>query len=79
MNKSHANYFILGDLNVNTDKFATASNCSFDNLNMLTSNSFTSLITKPSRVTPSTATIIDHILTNENRLIFTPFVINILQ
>ena len=42
---------------------------------MLTSNSATSLITKPTKVTPSTATIIDHVLTNENRLILTPFVI----
>ena len=42
---------------------------------MLTSNSVSSLITKPTRVTPSTATIIDHVLTNENCLILTPFVI----
>ena len=42
---------------------------------MLTFNSVTSLITKPGRVTPSTATIIDYVLTNENRLILTPFVI----
>ena len=42
---------------------------------MLTSNCVTSFITKPTRVTPSTATIIDHVLTNENRLTLTPFVI----
>ena len=42
---------------------------------MLTPNSVTSLITKPTRVTPSTATIIDHVFGNENRLILTPFVI----
>ena len=30
MNKSHANYFVLGDLNINTDKFAMASNYSSD-------------------------------------------------
>ena len=69
MSKFYANYFIVGDLNINTDKFATASNYSFDYLNMLTSNFVTSLITKPTRVTPSTATIIDHVLANENRLI----------
>ena len=74
MNKFHANYFILGDLNINTDKFATASNDSSDYLNMLTSNSVTSLITKPTKVTPSIATIIDHVLTNNNRLLLTPFV-----
>ena len=75
MNKFHANYFILGDLHINTNKFAMASNYSSDYLNMLTSNSVISLITKPKRVTPSTATMIDHVLTNENRLILTPFVI----
>ena len=75
MIKSYANYFILGDLNINTDKFDMASNYSSDYSNMLTFNSVTSLITKPTRVTPSTATIIDHVLTNENRLILTPFVI----
>ena len=61
INKSHANYFILGDLNINT-------NYSSDYLNIVTSNSVTSLTTK------LTATIIDHVLTNENRLILTPFV-----
>ena len=75
MNKSHANYFILGEININTDKFATASNYSCDYLNMVTSNSITSLIIKPTRVTPSTATIIDHVLTNENHLIATSFVV----
>ena len=34
MNKSHANYFILGDLNINTDKFASASNYFSDYLNL---------------------------------------------
>ena len=76
MNKSYTNYFILGDLNINTNKFASASNYSSDYLNMLTSNSVTLLITKPSRITLSTAIIIhvDHVLTNENHLILTPFV-----
>ena len=36
MNKSYVNYIILGDLNINTDKFASASNYFSDYLNMLT-------------------------------------------
>ena len=76
MNKSHVNDFILGDLIINTDMFAMASNYSSDYLNKLTSNSVTSFITKPTRVAPSTATINNHVLTNENRSILTPFVIN---
>ena len=75
MNKSHVNDFILGDLIINTDMFAMASNYSFDYLNMLTSNSATSLITKPTRVTPSTASINNLVFTNENRSILPPFVI----
>ena len=42
---------------------------------MLTSKSVTLLITKSTRVTTSTAAIIDHVLSNENRLILTPLVI----
>ena len=74
MNKSHINYFILGDLNINTDKLAMTLNYSSNYLNMLTI-SVTSLITKPKKATPSTATLIEHVLTNENLLIFTPFMI----
>ena len=75
MSKSHADYFILGDLNINTDKFAIASNYSSDYLNMLTSNSVISLITKSTTVRPSTATIIDHFLIKKSHLMLTPFVI----
>ena len=75
MNMFHANYFILNDLNINTDKFAVASNYSSHYLNMLTTNSVASLITKSTKVTPSTVTKIDHILTNQNCLILTSFVI----
>ena len=75
MIKSHANYFILGDLNINTDKFAMALNYSSDYLNMLTSNFVTSVITKPTRVTPLISFVIDHVLTNENSFILIPFVI----
>ena len=66
MNKSHADYFILGDLKSSTNIFPLAPNYSSDYLNTLTSNSVTSLINKPTRVTPSTTTIIHHVLTYEN-------------
>ena len=52
-----------------------ASNYSSNYLNMFTFNSITSLITKLTIVALSRTTVIDHVLTNENRLIFTPFVI----
>ena len=75
MHKLHVYYIILGDLNINTDKFSMASNYFSDYLNTSTSKSVTSLITKPERVTPSTATIIDHVLICENRLLLIPFVV----
>ena len=68
INKSHVDYFILGDLNTSTNIFSMASNYSSDYLNMLTSNSVTSLIIKPTRVTHSTTTIIHRVLTYENCL-----------
>ena len=75
MNKSHVDYFVLDDLNTSTNIFPMASNYSSDYLNMLTSNSVTLLIIKPTRVTNSTTSIIDHVLTNENRLLHYPLVI----
>ena len=43
---------------------------------MLNSNSVVLFITSPSRVTYCTATLLDHILTNENSSSLPPFVID---
>ena len=60
LNDTKSYYFILGD----------------NYLNMLDSNSVASLINKPTRVTDTSSSTLDHILTNENRLRISPFVLN---
>jgi len=67
-------YFILGDININTS--SKTSHLTQEYLNMLASNSASSVITSPTRVTDITSTVLDHILTNESRYSLTPFVIN---
>ena len=62
-NKHSINYFTLGDLNINTSTI----NRSLDAMhfiNTLLSCGAFPIITKPTRVTDTTATIIDHIITN---------------
>ena len=46
--------------------------CSLEYLHVLQSNAFLNLITVPTRVTPTSRTVIDHILTNDNESIITP-------
>jgi len=55
-------FYILGDFNVNVS--CLSSNHVSDYLNMLATYNTFEIITKPTRVTDSSATIIDHILTN---------------
>ena len=57
--------YILGDLNLNT--FGSVNNIGLKYLNMVKSNSCLSLITEPTRVTPTSATTIDHI--NQTKLV----------
>ena len=61
---SNIKLFVLGDLNIDisdTNRTSTATNY----LNMIQSYGLLPLITKPTRVTETTSTILDHILTND--------------
>ena len=64
INRENKNVYLMGDFNIN---LLSAENCnlveSFVNLNH--GRNLVSLINKPTRVTPNSATIIDHIWTNE--------------
>ena len=73
LNNNHTQYFILGNMNINTLN-NYSSKCTQDYLNMLSSNCTVNLIDKPSRVTPSSGTIIDHILTNDSKHHIIPLV-----
>ena len=63
--------YILGDINLNLNSTNLSSSPS-DYLRMLQSHAYFSLITKPTRVTVSSQTVIDHILTNDCRSLITP-------
>ena len=60
---------IMGDFNIDVNSNMSST---LDYLHMLQSNSCINLITKPTQVTSSTQTIIDHILTNDNESNITP-------
>ena len=69
INLRQLNCAVLGDFNINllsSDSSVIAYN------SMLTSNSFFQIISVPTRVTKSSATLIDHILTNSLNSNITP-------
>ena len=66
-------YFVLGDININT-KTTNLNSSNF--INMLSSNCSTSVIDIPTRVTCTSSTALDHIITNENRCVIRPIVID---
>ena len=55
--------YIIGDVNINFLRYNEHANTE-DYLNMLYSNNFLPLITKPTRLTDHSSTLIDHIYTN---------------
>ena len=73
-NDTKSYHFILGDININTS--SQSNNIATNYLNMLDSNSVASLINKPTRVTDTSSSTLDHIPTNENRFRISPFVLN---
>ena len=68
-------YFILGDININTVA-SSSSREATDYLHMLNSNSVASIINIPTRITKTTSSTLDHILTNENRYTLAPLVVD---
>ena len=73
LKNNHTQYFILGDMNISTLNNCS-SKCTQDYLNMLSSNCTMNLIDKPTSVTPSSGTIIDHILSNDSKHHIIPLV-----
>ena len=63
--------FVLGDINIIT-KMTNLNSSNF--INMLSSNCSISLIDILTRVTRTSATVFDHIITNENRHVICPVV-----
>ena len=73
LNLDHKRFFVLGDRNINTFK---RTNRSKDYLNLLSSNCATNIIDVPTRVTTSSAIVLDHIITNENKHQIFPLVVD---
>ena len=72
LNDKKTKVMIMGDINID---LASQTNYVFDYNLLLQSNFFFSLITKPTQVTNSSKTIIDHILNNDTHSILTPGVL----
>ena len=72
--KSKNIYYILGDFNINLqpDSCTTYAN---DYINLLLSHAGFLLITEPTRVTKNSATIIDHIISNDTINVLYPGII----
>ena len=64
LSKSKNVYYILGDFNINIQPDSRTTYAK-DYINLLLSHGAISLITKPTRVTKNSATIIDHIISND--------------
>ena len=74
MNTKHR-YYIVGDININVNNTSnTNSKVSEAYLNMLTSNGAFLLIDKPTRVTNTSSSNMDHIITKDNNNILYPCV-----
>ena len=74
ISSSNKIFYALEDFNINIDK-SNRTNIAIEYLNIILSNGALPIITIPTRVTSSSSTIIDHIITNDLKHNLTPFVI----
>ena len=56
--------YLVGDFNIDIASSSSASNFATDYINLLASNDYFPLVTLPTRVTETSSTVIDHIITN---------------
>ena len=68
-------FYIIGDINIDINRTNQNSPQADRYMQVITSNGAFSLITKPTRVTDKTATVIDHIITNDTAHSILPRVI----
>ena len=74
LNSKENKAMLLGDININLDSDINVPHLA-DYSHVIQSNAFLSLIDQPTRITPSSQTVIDHILTNDSVSTLTPRVI----
>ena len=68
-------FYIIGNINIDINRTNQNSPQADRYMQVITSNGAFSLITKPTRVTDKTATVIDHIITNDTAHSILPRVI----
>ena len=68
-------FYILGDFNINVNEAANRSLFADSYLQALSSNGAHQIVTKPTRVTDRSFTVIDHIITNDITHTITPRII----
>ena len=73
LNRKSTKALLMGDINID---LSTNTTLTSDYMHLLHSNAFCNLITKPTQVTSTTQTIIDHSLTNDNESIMIPGVLS---
>ena len=74
LNSKNANCIVLGDFNINILQLDIEPAASY--INMLHSNAFFSLLDKSTRITESSSTLIDHVITNITKCKIVPGIID---
>ena len=74
LNSKYANCIVLGDFNINILQQAIEPAASY--INMLHSNTFFPLLDKSTRITESSSTLIDHLITNITKCKIVPGIID---
>ena len=69
LNKKRSKVILMGDINIDLNN---ESSLKSQYMHTIESNAFSNLITKPTRVTADSETIIDHLLTNDTESVITP-------
>ena len=67
INQQHAKCVVLGDFNIDIMDNSPRPHVKNNYINMLNSNTFQVLIDKPTRITPDSQTLIDHVISNYTR------------
>ena len=67
--------YLVGDFNIDIASTSSASNFATDYINLLASNGYFPLVTLPKRVTETSSTVIDHIITNDHKHSIIPGII----
>ena len=67
--------YLVGDFNIDIASTSSAPNFATDFINLLASNGYFPLVTLPTRVTETSSTVIDHIITNDHKHSIIPGII----